>query len=113
VTDAAAPVPAAHAGRSRQVDAPEPRFFVIRLVKRGPWVPARIRHDFGQWWAEVEGRVIGEKSENPLTADWVLRIWHFGREITQPDYFLRLARPKSQRLDPHKPVDLRNQKALF
>ncbi len=106
-------VPSVRAGRSRMVDNPQPGYFLIRVVKGGPWVPARIVHDFGHWWAEINGREVGKKTEDPLTADQVLRIWHFGREIDQNEYRRLLRIPAAERPDPTKPVDLSKKRSLF
>lgn len=54
---------------------PQPGFFLVRIVQKGPWVPAVIRQEDGQLRAAILG--------NP--AD-VYRVWDYGHPIARDDY---------------------------
>ena len=96
---------------SRVVDQPEPGFFLIRLCKGGPKIPARITHDFGLWSASIMGAPCGASHEDPLKADGISRIWSYGEMIDHAEYQGRLARPPQ--VDPTKAVDLASLSPLF
>lgn len=117
----------------RRIDEPEPGYFKIRLVRKGPWVPARIRHepipcpDTGQpldrsylWHAEIAGIHHAPPDRDPARAG-VFRIWLFGKRITEDEYRkLRDKKDQAERHDPQapeltpeQPVDLGRMKPLF
>lgn len=98
-------------GPSRVIDQPRAGFFLIKLVKGGPRVPARICVDFDQFWAEINGKAVGAATEDPLTADHVMRIWHYGVEIDEQEHRRLLARENAP--DPSTPIDLRRKPSLF
>jgi hypothetical protein len=76
---------------SRRLDTPEPGYFLIRMVRKGPLVPCAIFHEFGVWRAEFAGAAQGETHSDPLYADGVTRIWNgFVERISRDDY-LRLS----------------------
>jgi hypothetical protein len=58
----------------------------MRLVKRGPWVAARLNHseEIG-WQAEING-VAGEAHPDPVKAENVFRVWTSGRLIDEAEY---------------------------
>lgn len=63
----------------RRIDAPRPGYFMVRLAKYGPWVPARLDEELrphlrGRLWEPMFGQ-----SEQDL----IDRIWLWGREIDQ------------------------------
>ncbi len=60
---------------SRAIDAPEPGFFRMKLVRGGPWVPARIFTRLGHLAAEINGQ--------PCDVD---RVWNGGHFISEDDY---------------------------
>ena len=95
----------------RRIDAPRPGWFLVRLVRGGVWVPARIEEAAGLFSAAVDGKPCGAAHADPLRADGVMRIWLYGREVTQAEHDLLLAKPG--RHDPRKPVDLRKMASLF
>ena len=97
-------------GPARPVDNPRAGFFHVRMVKGGPCVPARICHDFGQFWAVINGVTVDGGGEDPILVKDVMRIWHYGVEIDEAEYERRLL---MERLDPLKPIDLRNKPSLF
>ena len=87
--------------RWRRVDKPEPGCFLVRQIKGGPRVPARICFDGRVWWAEVSGVRMSDPQEEPFAAAWVDRIWHGGTEITQMEHDRLLGRIAK---DPHHPA---------
>lgn len=71
---------------------------MIRLVKGGPEVPARLLMH-----AEIEGRQCGEPNAEPFRSDGVSRVWHGGRRISEEEYNSAMARkrpPATKRVDP-------------
>lgn len=97
----------------RAVDKPEPGYFLLRLVRGGPHVAARILHDDGQWQAIIDG-VAADPHADPAQAVGVFRIWHGGRRCTQAEYDYRLslkswavaAMPQHPAAQPRQPIDL-------
>lgn len=105
----------------RAIDQAEPGFFLLRLVKAGPLVAARISHDGGIWRAIIDG-----VAQEPGAADWthaagVDRIWTAGRRCTESEYRYRLALrahaltadPDHPAANPTKPIRLRNLRPVF
>jgi hypothetical protein len=91
--------------QTRNVGKPEPGWFLIRLVRKGPFVPAKI--DFSPeagWHATVDGVAGAIASHNPGEASDVFRIWHGGVRIDQEEYDFRMARKNyAQRHAPDLP----------
>lgn len=117
----------------RSIDDPQPGYFKLRLVRKGPWLPARIRHEpmadptTGEpldrsylWYAEIDGQLHAPPDRDPARAG-VFRIWLFGKRITEEDYSkLRENKARAERVDPQAPelnpetpVDLGRMKPLF
>jgi hypothetical protein len=96
----------------RRSDTPEPGFYLLRLVKGGPWVGAEIRCQDGQWRVMVDGDWQG-----PVADPWSLpnleRVHWGGRTTTESEVRYRLARkrhaiidaPNSPAANPRRPVD--------
>ena len=105
------PVPHPFKPAPRRIDEPRGGFFLVRLVKGGPRVAARIVEDFGQFSAEVDGRPCGKPHADPLKADGVMRIWLYGVEIEREEYDSMLRR--TDKPDPNKRVDLAAAKPVF
>lgn len=106
----------------RVVDQPEPGFFLMRLVRRGPKVAARIVHDeHGIWRAHIDGVPQEPGGADPHRARGVLRIWHSGTRCTEQEYLYRLALkawamahdPDHPAANPERPVSLRRMKPIF
>ena len=83
-------------GPARDVGKPEPGYFLMRLVRGGPQVPARIcrilpstDHPEGLWWAEVNGETYASHAD-PSSAPMVFRIWHGAEFSTAEEYQYRL-----------------------
>lgn len=74
--------------KSRMVSAPQPGFFKLRLVKGGPWVPARI------FEIPAVDPITSETLDRPqmLNAEIdgapvdVDRVWLFGYPIDQKEF---------------------------
>lgn len=99
----------------RVVDEPQEGYFRMKLVKRGPYVPARIQKDEnGRWLATIDGKDQFPPHEDPILASGVLRIWHSATEIQfhEYDYLIQLGEyarahaPDSPAANPNKPIDL-------
>ncbi|MCA3246074.1 MAG: hypothetical protein ING19_21140 [Azospirillum sp.] len=103
----------------RRIDAPQPGFWMIRLVKGGPEVPARIyRHtttcEPGDPANAMErpsflvAEIAGETVE--LDAVWL----RSGRAVDEAEYRFQIAdhaharewRPRDAKADPHRRIDL-------
>jgi hypothetical protein len=105
----------------REVDNPKPCFMKVRLVKRGPFVAARIRHEDGLWWSEVEGTPCDFPHEDPAKAARVLELWASGIFIDQAEYEYMLAlaahaaehAPNSPIANPKDPIRLKTLPPLF
>ncbi len=106
---------------SRPVGQPAPGYFRVRLVRKGPWVGARIvRHSDGSWQAMVDGQRYAAALD-PASAPWVFRIWHSGRSISEHEYLSYLRTkgwamahsPDHPAAHPREPVDLTKTPPLF
>jgi len=105
---------------SRSVETPEPGHFVLRLVRGGPQVAARIVHDDTGWWAEINATKYPAAAD-PFEAEGIARIWHYGRRVDVPEYEYRLklaawARehdPDHPMANPERPVSPNATKPVF
>jgi hypothetical protein len=108
--------------RRRGSSEPEPGYFRLRLVKGGPWVPARITWcdhepdnpenilDTGPYLAatigarDVDPYYIRERGTRIDEAEyrWRMDLWNWA-----------LANPGAPEATPDQPVDLRRKPALF
>lgn len=66
---------------------PEPGLFRLRLARKGWLVPARIIHDQENnlWQAVIDGTVY-EPHVDPVMAEGVDRVWHYGLKTSEADY---------------------------
>jgi len=88
-----------------QIDQPEPGFYEMRRVARGPWVAVYIHHGYKGLTAHVDGKPVDPYQIWP---------WCGGRPISAARYKWRrrLARwartwnPFSPEANPTKPVDV-------
>lgn len=102
-------------GEKRDVDHPEPGFYALRLVRKGPEVASTIECVDGVWRATINGEPDGEDNIDPQIASGVQRVWLWGRYIPESEYRYLLARhrhavehdPTSPYANPEKPIDLR------
>lgn len=65
----------------RIIDQPEPGYFKMRLVKKGPWVPAAIFYEecSGLWIAQIDGVLYGS-DRDAHKAPKVMDIWQTAAE---------------------------------
>jgi hypothetical protein len=105
----------------RVVDQPKVGYFKLRLVKRGPWVGARIDQIDGKWVATIDGTEQSPGHEDPVEAKGVLKVWHAGQFISQPEYnylvqlaaWAREHSPDHPAANPGKPIDLATLPPVF
>lgn len=90
----------------RTINVPQPGFWMVRLVKGGPYVPARIWHDGDALRAEIIDEPV-----DPIT------IWHGRGETIDGEAWqhqideiawLRAHRPNNPRCHPRQPVNILN-----
>lgn len=97
--------------RARLITQPEPGFFTVKLVKGGPFVPARIYHpcpiEMGVWdewnwldrrWPDLVAEIDGEEVE-------IDRVWLWGRPTTFKEFeFLSHRSRWAHASAPHHPA---------
>lgn len=117
----------------RDASRPQPGFYKIRLVPKGPFVAARILHQPGRdpidgtpldrsyWWtALIDGDAVAEPSIDPQEAG-VFRIWPVCWEVSEPEYDYLLANaqwakahaPHEPAANPRQSIDLRALDPVF
>lgn len=105
----------------RVVDEPQPGFFRMRLVKRGPYVPAKIENVDGKWSATINGKPQLPTHEDPMLASGVLDIWHSAKIIDEAEYkyliglkeWAERVKPDHPAANPYKPIDLKTLPPVF
>lgn len=119
--------------QTRDINDPRPGFFLVKKVRGGPEVPARIHRPC---CCTVNGGDDNESHEHQPTCDRfpplraeidgepapVLRVWLFGRkEISEADYryrrdvgtWARTHAPDDPAANPDQAVDMMTAKPLF
>jgi hypothetical protein len=115
----------------RDISRPRPGLYKMRLVKGGPWCPARIQFAPSRdpltnepmdrsplWSAEIAGALIADPAPCPVAAG-VMRIWESGRHIDLAEYRYLQAQAEYDRqfapaaADPRRPVDVRAIPPIF
>ena len=75
--------------RPRRSDTPSPGFYLLRLVRGGPWVGACIAHGPDGWTVMIDGDTQG-----PATDPWSLanmeKVHYYGRETTESEVAFRV-----------------------
>jgi hypothetical protein len=133
VTDRRSSGPSQRGGRfaddePRRIDRPEPGFFRLRLVKGGPFVPARL------WIGpplDPETREPLDRSPRPMVQiahfpatdrpDRVDRVWLYGERISVEAFeamrlraaWARLHQPDAPIANPLSPVDVSTMRPPF
>lgn len=84
---------------------PQPGFYEVRMVKRGPYMPAEIRLlPDGRWQAVIDGKTFPPDID-PVTAQGVYRIWHSGvRSTLEQCAFLTATKAWAARYQPKHPL---------
>ncbi len=103
------------------LSTPEPGFFLIRLVRKGWKVAARITLDDGLYRAEINGSPSGPAVADPLENRSVMRIWETGEKVEEGVYRHRLALKEwaenndrtHPAANPRTPIDLANMNPLW
>jgi hypothetical protein len=100
---------------------PQPGIFMLRLVRKGQRVPARIILENGWWRAEINGVEEGPRVEDPLASRSIVRIWESGQMVSQEvfDHALALKAwaekndPTHPAANPRQPVDLTKMQPVW
>jgi hypothetical protein len=104
-------------GPVRQLDTPEAGYFLLRLVRRGPFVPCAITNIFGLWQAVINGETMEPAHEDPIQATGVCRVWNYHRErINRVEYDRLLGlkkNPAHPANNPQQAVDVGAMAPLF
>lgn len=102
----------------RPVETPTPGHYRMRLVKGGPWVPARIMEHDGFWMVMIDGSATAKAaSRDPWKVPQMERV-AFSNAITEAEYASlteqRAALPEDHPLkDATKPIDMRAAGSLY
>jgi hypothetical protein len=89
----------------RLPDTPEEGYYLVRMVAKGPRVPAMVNCGF-RWRASVCGMWLGADFD-PFKAPYVMHICNYGTRITEAEYERLMSDPRVSTLDPFTPVDVR------
>lgn len=93
--------------RPRMIGEPRPGFFRVRLVKGGPWVPARILRPCpidptcGYPLDRSPRDLVAEVDGRPVPLD---RVWLFGTEIDWPEWARLSSITDAERHVPDSPL---------
>ena len=74
----------------RTSDTPQPGFYLIRMIRGGPWVGAQIAHAEDGWTVMIDGVTEGP-SLDPWSLAGMERVHWGGRETTEAEVKYRLA----------------------
>lgn len=105
------------APESRRIDQPVPGYYLIRLIRHGPKVPAMLAYSEDEgWYAVINGKVVS----NPPNFDWakaymVVNVW-LGQPIDQQEYDRLMAlrfQKQHPNSSPDKKIDLTKLPSIF
>jgi hypothetical protein len=104
----------------RDPGLPEVGYYLLRLVRQGPLVPAQIVCVDGLWHAEIDG-VAYAAAADPAEAPKVFDIWLRAARTTPEEYahllvvaeWARKHQPDHPAANPGKPISLGNMPPLF
>jgi hypothetical protein len=107
-----------HAEPARRIDMPEPGFYQMRLVDKGPKVAVAIHFTNGEWSATIDGIDQRPTDPDPVKAKAVMQIWHSAEQINATDYaflvqlsqFAKTHDPTHPLANPRKPINLAQAK---
>lgn len=97
----------------RQSDTPRPGCYLLRLVRKGPWVAAEITRGEGGWRCMLDNVWQGP-SHDPWSLPNMEKIHWGGRETTPSEAAYRAAlskhakthEPDSPEANPRRPIDI-------
>lgn len=110
------------------MDVPEEGYWLIRRVKGGPWIPARIwferhpEHSAPEPWENGENRILGVFAEVNGKPASPMSVWHTrGRPIDAREYgfllqdieWVEAYAPHDPKANPDKRVDLSQAEMPF
>ena len=105
----------------RVSDQPRPGWYLLRLVRGGPFVGAQIvQHEDGQWSCMIDGEWQGP-SADPWLLPFTERIHFGGRDSTQAEIEYRIGvkrwaeihRPDHPAANPRKRIDINDLPTVF
>lgn len=105
----------------RIISQPQPGYFRLKLVKHGPWVPARIYwcdHEPGQPDNKLDSRRYLAASIGDWEAD-IFEVWERGTRTDEAEYLWHMEKrvwakgSRQPEANPHHPVDLSNLPSVF
>lgn len=94
---------------------PEPGCYLIRLIRKGPQLPAVIVKDAeGCWSAVIDGEAQGIPDPDPARAAGVYTVWHSGQRSDKVMHgylhalkqWALVHQPEHPLLHPRKPIDV-------
>jgi hypothetical protein len=99
--------------RDNRAGQPDPGCYAMRLVPRGLHVPCRIVRAHDLWFAIID-EVEKPRTIDPEANEFVMRVWHHGRRMSEGDYSFALSvkrwarehQPEHPALHPHRAVSL-------
>jgi hypothetical protein len=98
---------------TRQSDLPTPGYYVLRLIKGGPFVGGEIRLVGGEWSAMIDGDWEGP-SANPWLLPRLVQLHHYGKFSTESEVQFRIGQrrwamiyaPSHSAANPRRAIDL-------
>lgn len=98
---------------ARPVWPPTPGFYLVRLVRKGPFVGASITHDDAGWSCMLDGVHAGPVAD-PVMLDDVEKIHTYGRMTSQAEVQFRIGvarwaqihQPEHPAANPRRAVDV-------
>ena len=70
---------------------PEPGFYKLRLVRKGPFVAARIVHDDATGWSVLIDGVSFGPHPNPWAIARMHQVWPYAAAITEAEHDFMIA----------------------
>lgn len=113
----------------RHINDPRPGFFLVRKVRRGPLVPARIwrpchctiNGEDEHAWRDTCDRYPGLSAEIDGFPVEIDQVWHYGKEVDEQEFNYRTEAtawdkrndPDAPAANPDQPIDLMTVKPPF
>ncbi len=90
----------------RRVDEPQPGYYRLRLVRKGPFVPAKVECSPSGWRCSIAGMSTGFPLQDPWQVADLSKVCLFGTIITKTEYDAMM---KSLHPSPRKRIDLNSE----